>query len=160
MVEMTGKKQEDCESHVSLGCTLGPGTSSVEGLPSMCEILNLSQRTIYKVITWTGWILLNRWCVRVYTDMMKYEVARYMKPCLWYNMKHKDYIHVVYKECMCALIHWNRRSILDYFQWLSDIYSLYYSVYASICKGVVTKSYTDYWFHVYRNYPMDILKPQ
>lgn len=81
MGEMTGKKQEDCESRVSLGCTLGPGTSPVEGLPSMCEILNLSRRTIYKVITCTGWILLNR-CVRVYTDMMKHEVACYMKPCL------------------------------------------------------------------------------
>ena len=51
MGEMPGTKQEDCESRVSLGCTLGPGRSPVEGLPSMCEILNLSRRTIYKVIT-------------------------------------------------------------------------------------------------------------
>lgn len=81
MVEMTGTKQEDCESHVSLGCTLGSGTSSVEDLPSMCELLNLSRRTTYKVITRTGWnpSILNPWSVCVYIGMMKYEVACYMK---------------------------------------------------------------------------------
>ena len=76
---MTGTTQEDCESPISLGCTWGPGRSSVEGLPSVCKILNLSRRTTYKVIMCTGWILLNPWCVRVYTDMMKYELACYMK---------------------------------------------------------------------------------
>lgn len=155
---MTGTKQEDCESPISLGCTWGPGRSSVEGLPSVCKILNLSRRTTYKVITCTGWILLNPWCVRVYTDMMKYELACYMKKHVYDIVWNINIIYMLYIKNACVL--WFTKIGEIYWIIFSDIYSLYYSVYTSICMEVVTKSYTDYWFHVYWNYPMDILKPQ
>lgn len=155
---MTGTKQEDCESHISLGCTWGPGRSSVEGLPSVCKILNLSRRTTYKVITCTGWILLNPWCVRVYTDMMKYEVVCYMKKHVYDIIWNIKIIYMLYIKNACVL--WFTKIGEIYWIIFSDIYRLYYSVYTSICMEVVTKSYTDYWFHVYWNYPMDILKPQ